>query len=336
MKLRTNILFTISVLGLISLIVAGLLASSVSVLFATGAVFLVVAVLASIFISRQVADPVVSFVGTVNRIRDGETSARIAGKYPAEFADLAAAINSMAEKLGADITKFERLERVRSEFLGNVSHELRTPLFSLQGFLETLLDGAVDDPAVNRVFLEKALTHSERLNTLLNDLIEISRIESGEMKMSFRYFSILEFLQGIIEEMEPAAAVKTISLSLESAFDSAAKAYGDKARLRQALINLIDNAIKYTDSGGSVVCTARAVQSQCEIVIRDSGSGIPAEHLSRIFERFYRVDKDRSREVGGTGLGLAIVKHIIEAHGSTVQVASTVGKGSVFSFKLKR
>jgi two-component system phosphate regulon sensor histidine kinase PhoR len=282
------------------------------------------------------AEPVVSFVRTVDRIRDGETTARITGEFAAELADLAVSINSMAEKLGADITKLERLERVRSEFLGNVSHELRTPIFSLQGFLETLLDGAVDDPSVNRAFLAKAHAHAERLNTLLNDLIEISRIESGEMKMSFRYFSILEFLQGIIEEMEPRAAAKKLSLSLESEFEGSAKVYGDKARLRQALINLIDNAIKYTDPGGSVTCIARVSQSQCEIVIRDSGCGIPAQHLPRIFERFYRVDKDRSREVGGTGLGLAIVKHIVEAHGSVIEVTSTVGKGSIFSFKLKR
>jgi two-component system phosphate regulon sensor histidine kinase PhoR len=189
---------------------------------------------------------------------------------------------------------------------------------------------------VNRAFLQKALSHSERLSTLLNDLIEISRIESGEMKMSFRYFSILEFLQGIVEEMDSPAAAKQIRLSYESEFDAAAKVYGDKARLRQALINLIDNAIKYTEPGGSVICIARVAQSQCEILVRDSGSGIPAEHLPRIFERFYRVDKDRSREVGGTGLGLAIVKHIVEAHGSTIQVNSTVGMGSIFSFKLKR
>ena len=307
-----------------------------NVLLGSAIAALVVLAIASLSVSRGISEPVISIVGTVNRIREGETTARITGDYPTELSDLARAINSMAEKLGADITKLERLERVRSEFLGNVSHELRTPIFSLQGFLETLLDGAVDDPTVNRDFLAKAHAHSERLNNLLNDLIEISRIESGEMKMSFRYFSILDFLQGIVEELKPIASAKQITVSLESEFDSAAKVYGDKSRLRQVMINLIDNAIKYNDSGGSVTCIARAVHNQCEIVIRDSGNGIPAEHLPRIFERFYRVDRDRSREVGGTGLGLAIVKHIVEAHGAAIQVSSVVGKGSVFSFKLKR
>ncbi len=297
---------------------------------------LIVLCVASLRVAKGISEPVVSIVETVDKIREGETTARITGEYPTELSELANAINRMAEKLGADITKFERLERVRSEFLGNVSHELRTPIFSLQGFLETLLDGAVDDPSVNRAFLAKAHTHAERLNTLLNDLIEISRIESGEMKMSFRYFSILEFLQGIVDELKPMAVTKGIVLYLESEFDSAAKVYGDKSRLRQVMINLIDNAIKYSDHGGNVTCIARAFRNQCEIIVRDSGKGIPPEHLSRIFERFYRVDTDRSREIGGTGLGLAIVKHIVEAHGTTIEVSSTPGKGSLFSFKLKR
>jgi two-component system phosphate regulon sensor histidine kinase PhoR len=304
-------------------------------LFFAGIVIIIGVV--TILVSRQVSEPLVTMVKTVNRFREGEMTARINGRYMSEeLTDLAKAINGMAEKLNADIAKLERLERVRSEFLGNVSHELRTPIFSLQGFLETLLDGAVDDPAVNRAFLAKAHAHSERLNALLNDLIEISRIESGEMKMSFRYFSILEFLDGIVEEYKLPAQAKGISMTLESEFDASAKVYGDRSRLRQVMSNLIDNAIKYTESGKTVVVQGRAVRNQCEILVRDTGAGIPPEHLSRIFERFYRVDKDRSREIGGTGLGLAIVKHIVEAHGSTIEVSSTIGRGSTFSFKLKR
>jgi len=290
----------------------------------------------SMFLARKISDPIEEIVSVVERIKGGEVGARIAGAYGGEMGEMATAINNMAEKLSSDISTLERLERVRSEFLGNVSHELRTPIFSLQGFLETLLDGAVDDPQVNRQFLAKALKHGERLSTLLGDLIEISRIESGEMKLSFRYFSILEFLEALIEEMTPAAESKGIALFFESGFDQSAKAYGDRARLRQVMINLIDNAIKYTDPGGTVRSIARPLKSRCEILVTDSGCGIPAEHLSRIFERFYRVDRDRSREIGGTGLGLAIVKHIVEAHGSTVTVNSTPGQGSTFSFTLKR
>ena len=290
----------------------------------------------SLFVSRRISAPILTIVETVKKIKGGDAARRITGHHPGEIGELATAVNDMAEKLASDIASLERLERVRSEFLGNVSHELRTPLFSLQGFLETLMDGAVDDPNVNREFLEKAHRHADRLNILLNDLIEISRIESGEMKMSFRYFSLVEFLRGIVDEMTPAAGIKKLAIRFVAEFDSSAKAYGDKSRLRQVMTNLIDNAIKYTQPGGTITCRVRPVRNQCEILVEDTGCGIPEERLPWIFERFYRVDKDRSREVGGTGLGLAIAKHIVEAHGGTLLVTSEVGEGSIFSFNVKR
>jgi len=293
-------------------------------------------IIVSSFVSKKLSAPILSIVKTVDRIRNGDLRARITEQYPSEVGELAAAVNNMTEKLASDKATLEKLERVRSEFLGNVSHELRTPIFSLQGFLETLLDGALDDPTVNRSFLEKAHRHAERLSTLLNDLIEISRIESGEMKMSFRYVPAVEFLESIMEEIKPVADNKNIAFSLALEFDRSAKVYADKARLRQVMINLIDNALKYTEPGGHVVCRARPIRNQCEILVEDTGCGIPDEHLSRIFERFYRVDKDRSREVGGTGLGLAIAKHIVEAHGGLLTVRSKAGEGSTFSFTLKR
>jgi two-component system phosphate regulon sensor histidine kinase PhoR len=187
---------------------------------------------------------------------------------------------------------------------------------------------------VNREFLEKSHRQAERLNALLHDLIEISRIESGEMKMSFRYFSVWPFLRQILDEMQPEAAKKSIRMTLVG--DEGVDVYADRDRLHQVMINLIDNAIKYTDPGGSVTLTCRIEGAQCELAVADTGCGIAGAHIPRIFERFYRVDRDRSREVGGTGLGLAIVKHIVEAHEGTVRVESAVGKGSTFSFTLKR
>ncbi len=243
----------------------------------------------------------------------------------------------MVSQLKEDIVRLQKLERVRSEFLGNVSHELRTPIFMLQGYLETLLDGALDDPNVNREFIEKAYGNALRLNTLLADLIEISRIESGEMRMSFRYFRIGDLIESVAEEFRPQAQMKNISLSVDyDGVDRNQEVYGDKERLGQALRNLVDNAIKYTQPNGLVRIVSRNKGDLVNIEVSDTGIGIPEEHIERIFERFYRVDKERSREAGGTGLGLSIVKHIIEAHSSKVIVTSEVGKGSTFSFSLKK
>ncbi len=288
-----------------------------------------------IYLSRRLSQPVLGIVETARAVTRGEVDRRISYSSGDEIGELAKSVNNMAEKLATDIAKLKKLERIRSEFLANVSHELRTPIFALQGFIETLLDGAVDDPTVNREFLQKAHRQGERLNTLLNDLIEIARIESGEMKMSFRYFPVADFLLQVVEEMRAPASKKELSLKLVSAVPDKTTVFGDRERLKQVMINLIDNAVKYTESGGTITCRATLLNGQCQLSVEDTGSGIPQEHLARIFERFYRVDKDRSREVGGTGLGLAIVKHIVEAHDSAVQVSSQVGKESVFSFRLK-
>jgi two-component system, OmpR family, phosphate regulon sensor histidine kinase PhoR len=304
------------------------------ILFVGGSV-LVLVIIVSSFISRQVSSPIEKVAEQVERIRLGDLDQRIEVRSNDEIRNVARAINELLDKVKSDIVQLKKLEKIRTEFLGNVSHELRTPIFSLQGFLETLLDGAIDDPRVNRVFIEKALSHSRRLNALLGDLIEISRIESGDMKMSFRYFSIAAFLEMILSDMLPLAESKRIRL----AFDHPGEDYevfGDRERLKQVLVNLIDNAIKYNTVDGSVVLTyAKTPAGFVRVSVTDTGLGIREEDLPRIFERFYRVDRERSREAGGTGLGLAIVKHIVEAHGSSMRVTSAFGKGSSFSFDLK-
>jgi two-component system phosphate regulon sensor histidine kinase PhoR len=277
----------------------------------------------------------VDIAKTVEEIRAGNLDARIEVRSNDEVGRVAQAVNEMVDRLKVDIAQLKKLERVRSEFLGNVSHELRTPIFSLQGFLETLINGAVDDPAVNRTFLQKAYSHAERLNTLLGDLINISQIESGEMKLSFRYFPVKEFLTAVVNDFQSVAERHQVKLRLNSQLTSDVDVFGDKERLTVALGNLIENAIKYNKPGGEVVVSALLDAGRVQIIVSDTGVGIAANHLPRIFERFYRVDKNRSREVGGTGLGLAIVKHIIDAHGSSVNVESEVGKGSAFSFSLK-
>ena len=243
-------------------------------------------------------------------------------------------IKEMFIKARSDVEYLKRLERIRSEFLGNVSHELRTPIFTIQGYIETLLNGAINDDKVNRNFLSKANQHTINLNNLLNDLIDISMIESGEMRMSFRYFSVKDYLESIVSEMKPIAEEKNIQLILKPVRDKL-QLFGDKNKLKQVFVNLLTNAIKYTESG-SVTILVREEENSGQILIKDTGIGIPEEDIPRIFERFFRVDKARSRSVGGTGLGLAIVKHIVEAHGSKVEVRSEPGKGSEFSLRLKK
>lgn len=243
-------------------------------------------------------------------------------------------IRLMHKRINEDIGYLRKLEKVRTEFLGNVSHELKTPIFAIQGYVETLINGAINDPKVNKYFLEKALHHTNNLNNLVSDLIDISMIESGEMRMSFRYFDANEFFAGIISEYKNFAEGKNLKLEYRGT-EKAVQIFADKARLKQAVNNLVMNALKYTEKG-EVVISLVDNRKSAQISVSDTGVGIPSADLERIFERFYRVDKDRSREVGGTGLGLAIVKHIVEAHGSKITVRSMQGEGSVFSFSVKK
>jgi two-component system, OmpR family, phosphate regulon sensor histidine kinase PhoR len=253
-----------------------------------------------------------------------------------EMQKLSDAINSMLDSFRADIAQMKKLEKVRSEFLGNVSHELRTPIFSTQGLLETLLNGAVNDKKVNKEFLRKALNNIARLNSLLADLIDISRIQSGEMKLSFRFFDLVDFLTSIINELQTTADKRKISLSLSGDTKKLIEVYGDKERLHQVMLNLIENAIKYSEAKDKIVVRYKEFNDEVEISVEDTGIGIAPQHLPRIFERFYRIDRDRSRDVGGTGLGLAIVKHIVEAHQSSIKVESEIGIGTKFSFVVKK
>jgi two-component system phosphate regulon sensor histidine kinase PhoR len=306
-----------------------------SIVIVTGFGVLLAIILVSVFVSRRITYPMTQIVRGVERVRAGDLDARLSVKSNDEIGLAAKAINELVEKLKADIIQLKKLEQVRSQFLGNVSHELRTPIFAIHGYLETLLGGAVDDVSVNRSFLEKAQTNLERLNSLLEDLINISQIESGEMKMSFRIFRLNEFLDSVCKEYETAAANRNVTMQLSFNTSVDDEVFGDRDRLRQVLGNLIGNAINYNKPEGKVVLSSDKTDGGIQISVKDSGIGIPSEHLPRIFERFYRVDSNRSRALGGTGLGLAIVKHIIEAHGSSVTVESTVGEGSEFRFVLK-
>jgi len=240
----------------------------------------------------------------------------------------------MFKKEKNDIDHLQKLQKMRSQFLANVSHELRTPIFAVQGYIETLLNGAVHDNNVNLHFLEKANQHTVSLSNLLNDLIDISMIESGEMRMSYRYFKINDLIQQVIHENKIIAEEKNLELNYLPAREDL-EVFGDKDKLKQVFVNLILNAVKYTEKG-KVEVLVEEEQKNVKVTIKDTGIGIPENYLDRIFERFFRVDKARSRSIGGTGLGLAIVKHIVEAHNSKVSVISKLDEGSEFSFLLKK
>lgn len=234
--------------------------------------------------------------------------------------------------------ELKRLADFRKEFLGNVSHELKTPIFNIQGYLHTLIDGALDDPTVNMRFLQKAAKSVDRLSDLVADLLAISQLESGELVMEMERFDINALLKDVYEQLEVRAKERGIGLHIKDGCNHPFYVWADRYRIRQVLVNLVGNAIKYGNDFGEVVASYYDMDENILIEITDNGDGISQEHLPRIFERFYRVDKSRSRESGpgGTGLGLAIVKHIIEAHHQTIHVRSSTGIGTTFSFTLKK
>lgn len=231
-----------------------------------------------------------------------------------------------------DLTRLKQLENTRKEFVANVSHELRTPLSLIKGFTETLLEGAKDDPEVAGRYLETIQKHADRLTYLIEDLLTISQLESKQTVLRLKPVALRAAVQHVIEDLRAKAGAKAVELRNE--VPEACLVQADTARLEQVLFNLIDNAIKYGRPEGVVEIAGRERDGQVEAWVKDDGPGIPADAQSRIFERFYRVDRARSRETGGTGLGLAIVKHIVLAHGGAVWVRSQPGGGATFYFTL--
>jgi two-component system phosphate regulon sensor histidine kinase PhoR len=253
--------------------------------------------------------------------------------FEVNSAPLSAASQEGAIAILHDITELERLERVRKDFVANVSHELRTPLTAIRGYTETLLDGAVEDPDAQRKFLSVILAHAMRLGNIANDLLILSELESGKSQPGPERISVCTAVDTALHTVAPEARLRKVSLVADKL--EPACVWGTKLRLEQALINLVDNAVKFNHPGGSVrVESGRLAADQVYIAVHDDGLGIPSEDLSRIFERFYRVDKARSREVGGTGLGLSIVKHVVERMNGTVKVESQLGAGSTFTIIL--
>ena len=234
------------------------------------------------------------------------------------------------------IDQLKTLESYRRDYLGNVSHELKTPIFNIQGYIHTLIDGGIHDDSINQKYLRRSAKNVERLITIVDDLETISKLESGQMMLDIRSFDIKELVQEVFEALELTAAQKNISLVFKEGANQAFIVSADREYIRQILDNLILNSIKYGKEGGATKVSFYDMHKNILLEVADNGIGIAEKHLNHLFDRFYRVDKSRSREAGGSGLGLAIVKHIIEAHNQTVNVRSSPGLGSTFGFTLAK
>lgn len=246
-------------------------------------------------------------------------------------------LNLWAEKNAREIARLKENERYRKEFLGNVSHEIKTPIFTIQGYILTLLDGGLEDENINRKYLERSEKSIDRLINIVQDLEEISKLESGSLVLEPERFDIVALVQEIAESIEIEAAARHITFRIgTSNFQPPVLVYADRRKISQVIMNLLINSVRYGRDNGTTTVSFVDMYDRVMIEVADNGVGIAEEYIPRVFERFFRVDKSRSREQGGTGLGLAIVKHILEAHGQVITLRSKLGEGSTFSFALAK
>ncbi len=245
-------------------------------------------------------------------------------------------VNEWASQQQKEIDNLKSLEEYRRNFLGDISHELKTPLFNIQGYIHTLLDGALYDENINREYLKRAATNTERLHLIVEDLEVISRLESGENPLEIETFDLLKLTDEVIEEMEMVAEKKKISIDYRERNPKPYQVSADRESIRQIFTNLIVNSIKYGKKSGSTSIAFFDMDEYILVEIADDGIGIEKKYLPHIFDRFYRVEKSRNRSKGGSGLGLSIVKHIVEAHGNTINVRSDFGMGTTFGFTIKK
>ncbi|WP_337042087.1 sensor histidine kinase [Emticicia sp. 17c] len=268
------------------------------------------------------------------KIRDFDISRKSLIRSVNPIKRLNSEISTYVTRKQQEIDELKKMEQFRREFLADVSHELKTPIFAAQGFIHTLLDGAKEDPKVLDRFLNKAAKSLDGLDALVRDLVTLSQVEKGDLKMHFENIDIKHITEDIFEQLESKAQSRGVTLKIKPKDMQSAWVLADKQRISQVITNLVDNAIKYGKENGKIIVEIEEEKKYYQISVEDDGPGIAPEHLARIFERFYRIDKSRSRETGGTGLGLAIVKHILNAHHSKISVTSKIDKGTRFTFKL--
>lgn len=306
------------------------MAGSILIVFAT--VYLLVYILLNNFIYSKI-NPIYQ---TINNLKDSEKQLRKELDKRDMVEDLNQEVENWATDKTREIDQLKEMEIYRKEFLGNVSHEMKTPLFNIQGYVLTLLDGGIDDPSINKLYLERAEKSVARLINIVGDLDTISRLDSGEVKVKFEIFDIVQLTAEVFESQEMRAKQQGISLKMKNKNFDPVIVHADRQRIQEAMVNLVVNSIKYSGKKGYTMVSFTDLEDKILVEVSDNGLGIPNEDLPRIFERFYRVDKSRSRNQGGTGLGLAIVKHVIEAHNENIRVKSKENKGTTFSFTLRK
>ena len=337
-------LFSALVLGLISFIVLylGKLSNVVIIdwynAFLFGVLTFIVSYLLIIYILRRFIYRKIKLI--YKNIHEFKLTSKKGGKYIDLDKDILEEVEQevaeWADSQQKEIESLKMLEEYRRNFLGNISHELKTPIFSVQGYIHTLLDGGLYDSDINENYLRRAANNADRLLTIVEDLESISRLESGELTLDIRKFNIKELVSEVFDDLEIQADERKVNLQIKEGTDRTFFVAADRENIRQVLVNLITNSIKYGKEGGNTKVGFYDMEKYILVEVADDGIGIGEDHLKHLFDRFYRVDKSRSRTQGGSGLGLSIVKHIIEAHNQTINVRSSVGFGSTFGFTLQK
>ncbi len=304
--------------------------------FILGSLFCLIYFVVYYTLSEFIYEKINPIYKTIHNFSLGRRDFRKAMETKDQISEVQDDVSHWALDRSKEIDQLKQLEKYRREFLGNVSHELKTPIFNIQGYILTLLDGGLEDASINRQYLERTEKSINRLISIVEDLESITGLEAGELKLSCESFNIVALVEDVYEMQEMLAHRYGVKLQFEKGREKSIWVYADRKRIIEAINNLVVNAIKYSRPGGTITVSFVDLGDQILIEITDTGIGIADKDLPRIFERFYRVDKSRSRDQGGTGLGLSIVKHIIEAHQQTIRVQSKLGEGSVFSLTLEK
>lgn len=311
-------------------------ASSSMLLLYGGVSFLVSFILIRFLLETYIFRKIKLIYKIITESKDSLQGAKSLNSQETTLEDVNITVEEWADKKEKEISSLKSLEEYRRQYVGNISHELKTPLFSIQGYLHTLLEGGLEDEKINEKYLHRALVNVERLRSIVDDLEMINRLEEQSDQIEFSEFNLKNLVDEVINDLSIMASERNITLDYKQGADKAFNVIADRENIQRVLVNLINNSIKYGNKDGRTKVSFYDMDESVLIEISDNGRGISEENLKHVYDRFYRADKSRSREIDGTGLGLAIVKHIIEAHKQKLTLRSTLGKGSTFGFTLKR